>query len=91
MPRINLAMRSIALPATMKAAATSHGKTDGQMMTNIPRAMKVNPGTSISRPDRAVPSCRGKFLPWGASAQGPFVPFSAPSLRDSVRAPRLLQ
>jgi hypothetical protein len=36
----------------MQAAATSHGKMDGQTMISTPRAMNVIPGTSMIKPER---------------------------------------
>lgn len=51
MPRMKLAIRSIAAPARMDAPATNHGKRGGQTMINRPTEINVIPGISITIPE----------------------------------------
>jgi hypothetical protein len=46
-PRMKFAIRSMAPPAKMQAAATNHGKTGGQRAINTPTEMNKIPGISI--------------------------------------------
>ncbi|WP_151613486.1 hypothetical protein [Sinorhizobium alkalisoli] len=66
-PRMNLAIISMAPPARMKAAATSHGKTDGQTAINTPRLMNAIPGITITRPESGF-----SIMPLQVSAIGHF-------------------
>jgi hypothetical protein len=49
---MKLAIISMAPPARMKAAATSHDKMDGQTTINAPRTMNSAPGITMIKPER---------------------------------------
>jgi hypothetical protein len=48
---MKLAIKSVATPARKNAAATSHGKIDGQTAIKTPSVMRAIPGIIIIRPE----------------------------------------
>jgi hypothetical protein len=51
MPRMKLTITSMTTPIRINAAATSHGKMNGQTAINTPKTMKAIPGNIIIRPE----------------------------------------